>query len=304
MKKLALATFVAVVFPTFVFAQGTVNFSTTDFVNHRVLMPGDQSPAPAGTTVELWWSPDNVVGYSLIAVNTVTTNGWIGTPVVGTTGVATAGGATAWFYVRAVNGSLEGRTLNFQNATGVSPGAAANLTGWNSPLYLGLCDSPAFISRQPTNQFVAPGTNLTLTVVAYGCPPPSYQWWNSHGTIAGATNASYGINPVQTNHAGDYWVVVTNSWAIRTSAVATVTVLVPGSFTMQTSDDSFGLRTNRFGFNITGPSNLVVVVEASTNLANPGWSPVRTNTLTGGSSYFNDAQWTNYPTRFYRLRWP
>jgi len=73
---------------------------------------------------------------------------------------------------------------------------------------------------------------------------------------------------------------------------------------IQTSDASFGVRTNRFGFNITGSSNLVIVVEACTNLAHPIWSPVGTNTLTGGSSYFSDPRWTNYPGRFYRLRSP
>ena len=65
-----------------------------------------------------------------------------------------------------------------------------------------------------------------------------------------------------------------------------------------------GVRTNQFGFSITGPSNIAVVVEASTNLANPTWSPVRTNILNGDSSYFSDPQWTNYSSRFYRLSWP
>jgi hypothetical protein len=72
----------------------------------------------------------------------------------------------------------------------------------------------------------------------------------------------------------------------------------------QTSGASFGVRTNRFGFNITGTSGLVIVVEACTNLATPIWFPVRTNTLTGGSSYFSDPQWTNYPARLYRIRSP
>jgi len=70
------------------------------------------------------------------------------------------------------------------------------------------------------------------------------------------------------------------------------------------NDASFGVQNNRFGFNITGTSNLVIVVEASTNLANPIWSPVATNTLTGGTSYFSDPQWTNYPGRFYRFSSP
>jgi len=72
----------------------------------------------------------------------------------------------------------------------------------------------------------------------------------------------------------------------------------------QTSDGRFGVQTNQFGFNITWASDMVVVVEACTDLANPDWTPVGTNTLTGGSSYFSDSQWTNYPGRFYRLRSP
>ena len=69
-----------------------------------------------------------------------------------------------------------------------------------------------------------------------------------------------------------------------------------------TSDASIGVRTNQFGFTIAWASGRVIVVEACTNLANPIWSPVATNTLTGGASYFSDPQWTNYPAHFYRLR--
>ncbi len=70
----------------------------------------------------------------------------------------------------------------------------------------------------------------------------------------------------------------------------------------QTSGASFGVKTNRFGFNLTGSSGLVIVVEASTNLLN--WVPVATNTLAGSTAFFSDPQWTNYPGRFYRLRSP
>ncbi|MGO9246188.1 MAG: hypothetical protein ACLQDC_15635 [Verrucomicrobiia bacterium] len=70
---------------------------------------------------------------------------------------------------------------------------------------------------------------------------------------------------------------------------------------VQTIGARFGAQSNQFGFTISGSSNLVVVVEACTNLVNPAWVPVGTTTLTGGSSYFSDAQWTNYPARFYRL---
>jgi hypothetical protein len=65
---------------------------------------------------------------------------------------------------------------------------------------------------------------------------------------------------------------------------------------------SFGVKTNMFCMTISWATNIAVVVEASTNLIN--WQPVQTNTLTAGSAYFSDPQWTNYPGRFYRLRSP
>ena len=43
------------------------------------------------------------------------------------------------------------------------------------------------------------------------------------------------------------------------------------------------------------------MVEACTNLANPIWTPVSTNTLTDGSAYFSDGQTTNSPQKFYRV---
>ena len=67
---------------------------------------------------------------------------------------------------------------------------------------------------------------------------------------------------------------------------------------------SFGVQNNQFGFNFTGPANLVIVVEACTNLASPVWTPLQTNTLTNGSFYFSDPQWTNYPSRYYGLGFP
>ena len=73
---------------------------------------------------------------------------------------------------------------------------------------------------------------------------------------------------------------------------------------MQTTGSSFGAPTNQFGFTINWASGQTVVVEACTNLANPVWQPVQTNTLTTGTANFSDPQWTNYPARFYRLRSP
>jgi hypothetical protein len=65
-----------------------------------------------------------------------------------------------------------------------------------------------------------------------------------------------------------------------------------------------GVQPSGFGFTISWATNISVVVEAATNLANPVWLPVSTNILIGGTSSFSDPQWTNYPGRYYRLRSP
>ena len=66
----------------------------------------------------------------------------------------------------------------------------------------------------------------------------------------------------------------------------------------------FGVQTGGFSFTISWATNIPVVVEACTDLANPVWTSIATNSLTGGASCFSDPQWTNYPGRFYRLRSP
>jgi hypothetical protein len=63
---------------------------------------------------------------------------------------------------------------------------------------------------------------------------------------------------------------------------------------------NFGVVSNQPGFNITGQSNQVVVVETSTNLVN--WSPLATNTLSGHPFPFSDPAPASLPQRFYRAQ--
>jgi hypothetical protein len=67
---------------------------------------------------------------------------------------------------------------------------------------------------------------------------------------------------------------------------------------------TLGVHNNEFGFNITGTANIPLAIEACTYLASASWTTLQTCTLTNGSIYFSDPQWTNYPGRFYRLRSP
>lgn len=95
-----------------------------------------------------------------------------------------------------------------------------------------------------------------------------------------------------------YYLPGTTGWLSTLAGLTTKLLSAP----VQLDIAAFGVRTNQFGFTITGTSNLVVVVEASTSLVNPTWQALQTNTLAGGSSYFSDPKWKSYPTRFYRLR--
>jgi len=73
---------------------------------------------------------------------------------------------------------------------------------------------------------------------------------------------------------------------------------------IQTGDDSFGVRNSQFGFNVTGTTNIHIVVEACTNLAQPRWLTLQRMALTNGLVHFSDPQWTNYPCRFYGIGFP
>jgi hypothetical protein len=104
------------------------------------------------------------------------------------------------------------------------------------------------------------------------------------------------------HNATVYYLPGTAGWGYFSSNYGIRTVLWKPQ--VQISGASFGVQTNQFGFTIAWASGMTVVVEACTNLANPTWSPLATNILTGGSSYFSDSEWTNYPSRLYRLRSP
>jgi len=63
---------------------------------------------------------------------------------------------------------------------------------------------------------------------------------------------------------------------------------------------NFGVVSNQFGFNVTGQSNWVIVLEASSDFTN--WTPLTTNTLSGSPFPFRDPAPPILPQRFYRAR--
>jgi hypothetical protein len=100
------------------------------------------------------------------------------------------------------------------------------------------------------------------------------------------------------NPATVYFLPGTSGWSTNFAGLPTA-IWTPQ---VQTADGSFALKANQFGFNVNWASGISVVVEASPSLSNPVWSPLATNSLNDGTFYFTDPQWTNYPSRFYRVR--
>jgi hypothetical protein len=103
------------------------------------------------------------------------------------------------------------------------------------------------------------------------------------------------------NNLTVYYLPGTEGWGPTFGDRPTAPWLLPNPLILS-SGLGFGVHTNGFGFIISWATNIPVVVEACASLSNSIWSPVATNTLTDGTSYFSDPEWTNYPARFYRIR--
>lgn len=99
-----------------------------------------------------------------------------------------------------------------------------------------------------------------------------------------------------------YYLPGTTGWSSALGGIPTALWWLPYPLILENNANGFGVRCDGFGFVISWATNNNVIVEARANLADSNWCPISTNVLTGGSCYFNDTQWTNYPTRFYRLR--
>jgi hypothetical protein len=89
------------------------------------------------------------------------------------------------------------------------------------------------IAVQPADLTLAVSSNATFSVLACGAAPLFFQWQYSGTNLPGATNAVLTLSDISTNDAGDYDVVITNSFGWITSAVATLTVLQPPVITWQ-----------------------------------------------------------------------
>lgn len=96
-----------------------------------------------------------------------------------------------------------------------------------------------------------------------------------------------------------YYLPGTTGWTTNYDGLPTALGTLPYPLILNSSPQPGG-----FGLTISWLTNIPVVVEASTSLANPVWLPLQTNVPSNGLIQFLDPKWTDYPNRFYRARTP
>ena len=126
-------------------------------------------------------------------------------------------------------------TVSISNANGSVTSMAAILV---------VNSVPPIIQTEPAAQQPCFGDRVVLTVTATGTEPLAYQWLQNGTPIPDATNATYIIGSVQTNHAGTYEVVVTNELGQATSQPADVSVTQEPNITRQPLSQAVFLGTN------------------------------------------------------------
>lgn len=85
-------------------------------------------------------------------------------------------------------------------------------------------DGAPIITVQPTNQTVIAGDGVSFSVAAVGTTPFTYQWLLFGTNFSGPNANPFTIADAQAANAGDYSVILNNTYGSATSSVATLTV--------------------------------------------------------------------------------
>jgi bacillolysin len=166
---------------------------------------------------------------------------------------AFSGGINQFERTRLDLSTLAGQSVRFRFRIGSDSSVGA--TGWfidNVAIYTCLVQSGApVISSAPQSQTLAVGATASLTVVAAGDAPLSYQWLKDGSVLSGATQPTLTLVNVQGLDAGSYSVIVTNGAGSASPDAALLTVLTPGVWS--------GVTSQGLPFNFTlSPSAQVV----------------------------------------------
>jgi alpha-tubulin suppressor-like RCC1 family protein len=202
-----------------------------------------------------------------------------------------------WFFQGT---NLPGATRPTLTLTNVQPEqqgnyyvVASNAFGQRTNYGAQLTMVPSRITAQPVSQTVYGGDSVILSVTADG-PTLQYQWQVGGTNVPGATISSLTLTNVHVTDAGNYSVVVSNSYGVQQSSNATVSVIpisissqpaganryVNESVTFQVSalkNGPFGYQWRFGGVNLAGQNGATLTL-ANLAISNSGnYSVVVTN---------------------------
>lgn len=156
---------------------------------------------------------------------------------------------------------------------------------------------PPGINTQPLGQTVPVGSNVVFSVAATGTAPLSYQWKFNGSPLAAATESNYSISNVQSNHLGDYSVVITNMAGSITSSNATLALAAVAPAEFQLVDR---MADGRIHLVISGAPGATYLIDGSSNLVD--WLELMSEVNTNGIIDLIDHSASNSTIRFYRTR--
>ncbi len=149
---------------------------------------------------------------------------------------------------------------------------------------------PPAISAQPLGGHILSGAPLALSVTASGPGTLTYQWKHAGTNLPGAITNTYTVASATLADAGNYQVLVSNSFGTTASDNVSVEVSI-----LQSLQLSFYA-----GITVTGTVGQNFRIESVEAVGNTNWQTLATVTLSTTSFLWVDADSPQHPHRFYR----
>jgi hypothetical protein len=150
------------------------------------------------------------------------------------------------------------------------------------------------VLADPSNQVGYWGKSASFSVKITGIGPFTYQWLHDGVSIPNATNAVLTLTDLAITDAGNYSVIVANSFGSVTSGSAMLTV------------NPAGVSLNMYaGVAIDGVVGRTYRIEYVTDLQQTNtWTTLANVTLTSSIQVWIDMDSAGQPKRFYRVTIP
>ena len=158
-----------------------------------------------------------------------------------------------------------------------------------TPLDPSLGTPPTIISNPVGGQFSI-GQSTTLSVVAHGSQPLTYQWFRNETNQVGGNSSQLVLNAMNASNNGVYSVVVKNAAGEAFSSLATISVLDPEIELLRFS-----------GIAVSGELGGLYEIQSTPTMTPPAWMARTRITLTNSPQVWIDLEsGTNTGPQFYR----